>query len=218
MDVFIDSRNISDLKTSGLIVGIFKEKELDGNTMGHLLSKVGDDIGILVKSGEISGTVDSVAVLYTLGLIEVPRVIFCGLGDKDSYGEEILRSSVAVGLRKLRSLGCDTAALDVESFAAGNVDTCMVIKGGVEGALMGLYRYDDFKTARSGQNLKSLALAVGDSAKKYSLHNQVNEGFTVAESVNLSRDFTNAPPNIMTPTKLAEAAMEIANKTCSMGI
>ena len=41
----------------------------------------------------------------------------------------------------------------------------------------------------------------------------MNEGFTVAESVNLSRDFTNAPPNIMTPTKLAEAAMEIANKT-----
>ncbi len=213
VDVFIDSGNISDIRASGLIVGIFKEKELDGNIMGHLLEAVGDDIRNLVKSGEISGALDNVAVIYTLGMMEVPRVIFCGLGAKDLYGEETLRRSVAVGLRKLRALGCDSVALDVESFAGGNVDISTVIKGGVEGALMGLYRYEDFKTNRSRQNLESLALFVDDSANEDSLQNQLNEGITVAESVNLSRDFSNSPPNVMTPTKLAESAIEISNKT-----
>ena len=78
---------------------------------------------------------------------------------------------------------------------------------------MGLYRYEDFKTNRSRQNLESLALFVDDSANEDSLQNQLNEGITVAESVNLSRDFSNSPPNVMTPTKLAESAIEISNKT-----
>lgn len=84
------------------------------------------------------------------------------------------------------------------------------IRGAARGALGTAYRYTAHKTEDDEKRPITLTLLVASTgaAQKRAL----NEGVIVAESINFARDLVNAPPNELTPIRLAEHAKDVAKE------
>jgi leucyl aminopeptidase len=85
------------------------------------------------------------------------------------------------------------------------------VKAVVEGALVGDFDPDTYKSDRKDQRIDSLTVVTsGDRAV---LQRALEEASVVGESQNFTRDLVNEPSNRMTPTVLAQRAQAMAKET-----
>ena len=82
----------------------------------------------------------------------------------------------------------------------------------VEGFLLALYRYQaPRKLPDEPKEIFSLQIVEIDPSKIRALEAAARRAQMIVESVYLARDLVNLPPNVATPTKLAQVAVDIAN-------
>ncbi|KAH9414881.1 bleomycin hydrolase [Dermatophagoides pteronyssinus] len=148
-----------------------------------------------------------VRILYDLSP-EFPVVGIVGLGPETATFNELeeldeklenIRSAIANGVRSLRDLG---------SIDEINVDGCLNPKAASEGANLGLYYFDELKSAalkKSKVELHLLADGISDE-------NEWNAGVLLSNGQNLCRTLMENPANLMTPTKFAQIAVETFSK------
>src|SRR5262245_3043227 len=87
------------------------------------------------------------------------RVLLVGLGKRADVEREKLRRAAAVAVQRADAIGCAKAVLWCSSGVAD------LVKGArragsdlAEGARMGAYKFEPFKTKKKGRKLKTLAL------------------------------------------------------------
>ncbi len=194
-----------------LVLGIFKGvTELSGaaaavdNALGGLISSVITTEGFEGKLGETRA-------IHTQGKIPAARVILTGLGDPEKPDLENARRAFAAACRHAR----DTKARTVAA-----VDECSHIpmrlaQAMVEGAIIGAYRYLDYKTDPDRHEIESLTIVTPTAEGAAAAEAGARRGEIVAQAVNATRDLVNAPANTVTPTFLADCAEEIA-ATCGL--
>ncbi|XP_063315958.1 cytosol aminopeptidase [Pelobates fuscus] len=183
----------------GLVLGVYEnEKEEEnfkftnaGDTFDKVVSgKLRDQ---LMRSGP-SLKKGKTRMFY--GLHEdFPSVVVVGLGKKSASidhlenwneSKENIRTAVSVGCRQMQ----DLEVVQVE------VDSCGDAHAAAEGAVLGLFEYDELKKKKK----KVVATQLYESQDQASWQ----KGVLYAEGQNLARYLMEAPANYMTPTKFAE--------------
>ncbi|HYX43118.1 MAG TPA: leucyl aminopeptidase, partial [Pyrinomonadaceae bacterium] len=82
----------------------------------------------------------------------------------------------------------------------------------VEGALMGLFEPDKYRTIEKEERQIERLLLLAPNADDTALKRGAERGRITGESVNFTRDLSNEPGAYMTPTIMAERAREIAEQ------
>ena len=131
------------------------------------------------------------------------RVILAGLGKREELDPERARVAAATAAARARELGAVSLSWEAppRTGTAGGI---------VEGTLLTLYRFDRFKSSAGedeGAGIESLEVAGGED-----LSEEVERARVCAEAQNAARELQNLPPNVATPTFLAERAAEIADQ------
>ena len=176
------------------------------------------------SSGDFSGKRGETALLYPKGEIPAPRLLLVGLGKQASFTAERLRRTAASVAKRARSLGVSEAALALpEAREAGIEGSARVA---AEGAALGLYRFDRYKSKgqREGSGTErtddggpgTLDLLV-ESPDEEAASRGARTGESIAAAAFLARDLANEPSNTATPEYLAGAARGIAERH-GMGI
>jgi leucyl aminopeptidase len=141
-------------------------------------------------------------------------ILLMGLGKKKEsifwYRlHDRVRSLVASAARHFRRKYVETFAVDdfsdfgISAEAAGRLIT--------EGALLGLYRFERYKSEPREQTIRSIyVLNSGDSE---ALKRSLREGAISAGNTLLVRDLVNTPSSDLTPLKFAEEARQVAETT-----
>jgi leucyl aminopeptidase len=139
------------------------------------------------------------------------RVLLIGLGKLSELAAtqgERLRRAAAIAVQRAEALGCAEVSLWCPPRAEWLEPSGGARQAGsdlVEGALMGSYRYQDFKSKPKEPKLKSIALhGPGREFRAGAQHGQV-----LAEANCFARDLQNAPANRMRPRDLAAAAHKL---------
>src|SRR4051794_30553729 len=155
----------------------------------------------LVELGEAKAGLKKVALTHE----DAPgggqrRVLVAGLGKRDELDAEKARVAAAVVAARAKDLGAVSLSWAAPEGVAGAI---------VEGTLLRLYAFDQFKTDKDddGGGVESLELA-GDHVDE----SQVSRARVVTGAQNRARDLQNLPSNVATPTYLAERAGEIADQ------
>ena len=175
------------------------------------------DGGLLraAKAERFEGKSGQELSLATLGRLPAARVVLMGLGPRAKAGEalaaagyEPLRMAVGKAARGAIKAGAREVAVAVPDTA----DSAVAARACAEGALLGAYEFRTYKTAKEPRpELDALTVAIpGGKARAREVKDALALAADVARAVAWARDMVNLGPADCTPTRLAEAARDLA--------
>jgi leucyl aminopeptidase len=131
--------------------------------------------------------------------IEASRIVLFGLGAKDKRTASTLEKAGAAVVQKLLT-GGETAV----TFAlAGETDAEGAARTGL-GARLAAYRYDQYRTKLKDDQKPSLATVTITAGDVDAANAAWASWGAVADGVDLARDVTNLPPNVLYPASYAK--------------
>ena len=211
MEIKVVAGDVSQQKVGAIVVNLFEGVKSPGGATGAVDRALDGVISKLIEEGEIKGKKGEVTLIHTLDKMVPSRVLVAGLGKSSEFTLNTARSVVAESCRYLRRIGVDNVATIMHGAGIGGLDTKDSGQALAEGAIMGLYRFDKYKgEGEERRDIRELTVVEVDSGKVPGLREGVAEGTIIADAVNLCRDMANEPANFMTPTQMAELALEVS--------
>jgi leucyl aminopeptidase len=217
-NVELSGAGLTEIETDLLAVFAF-EDELAGGLKGPLLEldrKLDGHLGSAAKDERFAGRAEQTLLIHTLGRLPAARLLLLGLGPRAKAaalaraGFEPVRMAAGKAARAAARASASRLAVAVPAaFDAGAAGRAVV-----EGALLGAYRFDRYKTKKDEQaSLGTLTVVVPRaSARSAGAKQGVELGRRIAEAVAWARDLVNEAPVDLTPSQLARAAQEMAKE------
>ena len=160
----------------------------------------------LISSGDVTGKNFEVTWLHKPSGLKAKRLLLIGGGKANKFSSSELRKLAGAAVRALKPRSLRSLAFALPE-AVTPADAVRAI---AEGAIVGNFDPDTYKSDRKDQSVESLTvIATGDQA---SLQRALHEGRILGESQNFTRELVNEPSNRMTPTILANRAQEMAKE------
>ncbi|HEX5157314.1 MAG TPA: M17 family peptidase N-terminal domain-containing protein, partial [Ktedonobacterales bacterium] len=224
MEIRVSTRDVQQFDGDALAVGIFSDKGPLHGPAAALDEALAGVIAELRASGEVTGAADEVTLLHTLGKIEPSRVAIIGLGSRDRCTLERIRRASAIACRRLRKVKARRVGLALAS-AERSINLAQAARAMTEGALLGLYEFGQYKSAKSGSGGGAASddesaggecsiqeITILGRGREPALRTAVERGKVLAEATNFARDLGNEPPNVLTPTEFGERARRMAEE------
>jgi leucyl aminopeptidase len=211
MKINVMQGNIQASQTDTIIVNLFADVTVPGGATGAIDQALGGAIQELIGSGDLTGKAGEVGVLYPRGAIPATRVLVVGLGKRDGFDLEGVRQAAANGIKQAHKLKAKNVAT-IHGAGVGGLDVQAAAQATVEGSLLALYHYDAAKQADEPPHIiDTLTVVELEADKLEAIAAGSNQAQAIAAGVTIARDLVNMPPNVATPTKMAETAVIIAN-------
>jgi len=160
----------------------------------------------VIASAEVTAKPLEITLLHKPSGMKAKRLLLVGGGKANKFSAFELRKLAGAAVRTLKSRGLRSFAF----VAPQSVGADEAVRAAVEGAFVGNFEPDYYKSDRKDQKIDALTVvAKGDQA---SLQKALDEARIVGESQNFVRDLVNEPSNRMTPTVLGERAKKMAQE------
>ncbi|MGO9751647.1 MAG: leucyl aminopeptidase [Solirubrobacteraceae bacterium] len=190
----------SQTRADTIAVGVF-----EGEDVAHDLP--GEPLGALLRSGEGSREHGRLAVVHAEGR----RLLLLGLGARAEFGAERARSAAGAAAARARELRTESLCWEVPHDLPD-----AAVAGLVEGTLLRDYRFERYKRASAGAGPQALAELI--LSADHDLGAIVAEAAVIAQAQNRARDLGNTPGNGLTPSRLAEYALALAERDSAVTV
>ena len=211
MKINVVAGDIAQQDVGAVVVNLFEGVTAPAGATGAVDRAMGGAISALIADGEIKGKRGEITVIHTLGTIAPKRVLVAGLGKSESFTLDGVRNVAANSARHLSGIGVKSAATIVHGAGVGGLDDKASARTLAEGVVMGMYRFDKYKSNASEGGLGEMTIVEFDESKVDALQQGVSEGCVIGEAVNFCRDMANEPANNMTPSDMVEQALKVAH-------
>ncbi len=203
--------NFPEANVEALAVVIFKGEKASSADLSGLDKITGGLIGSVIANDEFKGDVGETALLrfHPSGKVKASRVLLIGVGDKADYKTHDVASVAGGAVRFLQKRKIKSFALLPRS--AGNA--VEVAQFAMQGCITSQFELDKYKSKdKTKHTVNSFVLCV-EGAKAAELKSGLNRGQIIGDSMNFTRDLANEPPNVLTPTEMANRAAAMAKET-----
>jgi len=208
MEFSIKTLSPETAKAGCLVLGVYQEKELtaparrvDQAAKGRLRKAAAD----------FSGKAGSTLLLRELPGVAAERVLLVGLGERASFGEPAYRDAVRGAAGVLKEIGAKDAAFFLVDLKVGSRHLTWNVRHAVLGLREAFYRFDEMKSQKKApaSALQSVVLTL---SPKPDLQKALAEAVATADGADLARTLGNLPPNVCTPSYLADEARKLARQ------
>lgn len=205
MNFKLSDANILRVKCSVLVLGRFEEEGIIGFAK-KVDSSLGGALSRLSQDEKFNGELGKSVLVNTLDKIGAERVLLVGFGKRAGFSSDNLRKVGIVTAKKVKPFSGGAAfSFEIDS-KRGDFSALM------EGLTLGNYEFDKYKTNnKKGNGIRTIEFISSKVGEK-SFKEQLEFAKAIAEAINFARDLINEPPVVMTPTKLAGIAEEIAEE------
>lgn len=209
--VEVNGVNFADIQTEVLIVGTFKHPENTQN-WSEFSSFYGSSLDKWLKNGDVSSDEKKLTKLPMLQEGKLQRILFVGLGDRKSLTQDGLRDIFGTVGKELVASKTTNVSIWLDSFTNEDIEIEDATYLAAEGIGMGVYQVPNYKTSSNAPDyyLDFIELLSNSDEQEISAYFKVGQVY--AEAVKEARSLVNMPSNILTATKMAEYAKELAEK------
>ena len=214
MKIRIAKQPVDLIRDEIIAAGIFEGSKRLGTAAARINKHTAGMIKDILASGDFTGKLYQTMLLYVKKGLKTNRVLLVGLGKEDEFTPERLRGATASAANRVRDLGlkkfvCPLGFAHVRGLKpGGKARAC------VEGMLLGLYRFDEFKSKKATEQdrLGTCTILVDENDALNEVRAGVKEGRIIAEATCMVRSMVARPGNSATPTYLAGTARSIARR------
>jgi leucyl aminopeptidase len=212
MEFSIKALSPERAKTGCLVLGVFVEtatekaltapaRRADQAAKGALRAALPD---LAAKAG-------ATLLLRDVRGVAADRVLLVSLGARKDFAEAAYRDAVRGAAGALRDLGAKDAAFFLVDLKVGAQTLSWNLRHAVLGLRDAFYRFDQLKSQKkpAAPALAEVVLPVTPTAQ---LQQALVEADATADGTDLAKTLGNLPPNICTPTYLAEEATKLARQ------
>ncbi|MBE9079534.1 leucyl aminopeptidase [Romeria aff. gracilis LEGE 07310] len=203
MNFLASAQSCLDWSGDCLVIGLSEESLPLTGILAELNDKLSGLLQELIDESEFEAKATSTAILR-VGSGPIRKLGIVGLGRADELNLEGLRQAAARAARLAQQARC--AQLGI-SFPVWNNHPALTAQALVEGAILALYQDTRFKSEADPahfqvEQVHLLELSGQDAA--------IQSAQQICDGVLLARQLVAAPPNVVTPLRLADTAAEIA--------
>jgi leucyl aminopeptidase len=203
----LPAREVGDLMVVGVPAtgGASKKKKNSRSTLDGFDRALGGALTRLLKKEEFKGKKDQQVSMSTLGRVKAERLVLIGLGDVAKLGPGDIRTFAAKAARAANADKAKRLVLGLPDGLEGR------LREVVEGLEMGAYRFTKYMTGDRKPKAELTQVTICLTANlPADAKARVDLGQVVAAGVNLARDLSNEPPNVLFPDAFAAAAQVMA--------
>lgn len=208
MDFIASDQSCLNWTGDCLVIGFLEESLPLTGILSDLNDKVAGLLQTLIDEEGFEGKAGTTAITRLAPNSPVKKIGIVGLGSSDTMALESLRRGAASAARLAKKAKSASMAI---SFPVWNNSQSLTVQALSEGIILALNQDNRFKSepdenaAKKGAELSEVHLLSfpGEDAA-------IERSKKVCEGVILARELVAAPPNIVTPDKLASTAAEIA--------
>jgi leucyl aminopeptidase len=162
----------------------------------------------LLASGEVSGKPFEVNLLHKPSGLKAKRLLLISGGPAKKFSSYDLRRIAGTAVRTLKGRGIRSFAF----IAPPSIGAEEAVRAIVEGALVGNFDPDYYRSDRKDQKIDALTILASGNADHAALEKAAHEAQIIGESQNFTRDLVNEPSNRMTPTVLGDRAKKVCQE------
>jgi leucyl aminopeptidase len=201
----LPSREAGDIIVVGTPLLGGRAKKNQRTTLDGFDRALGGALDRLIKKEEFKGKKDQQISLSTLGRVKADRLVVVGLGDVEKLGPGDIRTFAAKAARAANADKAKRLVLGIPEELGSRLREI------VEGLELGAYRFTKYLTGdrKPKAELGQVVICIVGDVPKDAKEN-VDVGQIVAAGVNLARDLSNEPPNVLYPDTLSDASKAAA--------
>ncbi len=219
MDYSIKSGDISKQRTACLILGVFSHRNL--SALAQEIDKVGDGfLGKVLKRGDINGESGQQLMLYDVPGVTAERVLLVGLGKPREFNLSQYRKTLSKVVDSLNQGHAIEAICGLTDLEVQDASPYQIMRDTVISSEEALYRYEETKSEKKKQTrpLKRMTLFISDRRRVKTAQKGLNHGVGIATGMQLTKDLSNLPGNICTPSYLADQARKLGRSSSKLKI
>lgn len=204
-----------DAVQDALVLGIFEDESALAPDVQRVDAALGGLISDIKAGGTFTGKSGSVLSLPTGGRIKARWLILLGVGKAGEFKLEQVRQYAARAFTAARDLKLSNLALSLPDRGRLAEDAATLGQAVAEGALLGSYSFDAYKTEKEKDEAPKKVESVTVLAADYSeneLSKGIGQGEIISAAVAFCRDLVQTPAKDLTPTILAERARLMAQE------
>jgi leucyl aminopeptidase len=178
--------------------------------------KVRSAAAAVLSSGEFKAGPNETVLLHAPAGLKAKRLLLVGLGKKARATVHAVRNAAGTAVRYTKPRGIRELVFAVPDPSADPglaLPGAATARAAVEGAFIGDFDPDTYRSERKDVSVQSFTLAAPASADQAAIRTAFNEGVVLGESQNFARSLVNEPGNKLTPTVLGQRAAQMASDT-----
>lgn len=188
-----------------MVVGLLEESLPLTGILSDLDKQVGGLLNTLIDEEAFEAKTGSTAITRLGPDSPIKKIGIVGLGSSAAMELESLRKGAAIAAKLAKRAKCNSLGI---SFPVWNNNQALTAQALTEGTILALNQDTRFKSEPDKSKTKLsdihlLSFAGEDAA--------IEKAEKVCDGVILARELVSAPPNVVTPEKLADTAADIAN-------
>ncbi len=200
-----------DLEAEVLVVGVL-QSTAQSPSLKLIDAALGGALSGIVAKEDFSGKRDQILSLATLGRMKAERLVLLGLGERRGLDAAQVRAFASKAARAANGEKAKTLALCLPNGIEGRL---RVVAEGLE---LGAYRFTKYLTGDRAPKTALAQVTIAAAGKLApNAKAQVALGQRIGTAVNLARDLSNEPGNVMYPETFAAAAEKLA-KSAGLGV
>jgi leucyl aminopeptidase len=215
MDIQLTTQAAREVTCDVLLVGVTRSKVGEsGITLSPEARSIDELLdGIITErstAGEFKGSVGELLTIHPMGKLAAKRVIVFGLGKLQAVNMQSLQRASATAIRHAQKTGAQQIALTLWSDVL--MDIALTTQALIEGVLLGQYTFRKYQSQSNDKAITQLRILT-EEADTAEVEHAIHKAQILAEATNFARDLINEPPNVLTPSELANRAVAMAKQS-----
>ena len=218
MEFSIKNGNVEKQRSDCVVVGVYESRKLS------LSAQAVNDISTgyidsIIKRGDMDGKLETSLMLHSVPGTLCERVLLVGLGKEQDFAEQQYCKAVRASVKALAASGASDAVSYLAELPVKELSVRWKVAHMVEVVLDASYRFDakkrkseEGKKEHKKKHLEKISINVSQSSEMKEAESGLVDGQSLAKGVSLAKDLGNLPPNVCTPTYLAEQAVALGKK------
>ena len=198
--------------TDVLVIGGYEGENALPKTHQALDDALGGQLRELRETGEFSGKNQQAVLIHARGVLPAKRILLLGLGKKVEVTLDRVRQAMGTAFKKVRQIGAESFSAPLLATDTVKAPASDIAQAMVEGAILGGYRFTHYRSddEEPSKDVRTMTLLANRANQVSGMKTGVRRGEASANATSFARDLCNHPANVMTPSRVAQEAQNIA--------